>query len=165
MLYQTYARVNLRNLKHNLQGIREHVGDLKVLFAVKANAYGHGAVEVAKFVQDEKLVDWLGVATVPEGIELREAGVQLPIMKFTPSFRDELSAAIEHNLSLTVVDEATISEASEVAAELGTTADVQLAIDTGMRRVGCPPEHAVKLAQLLSDDPNLYFEGVFTHLP
>jgi alanine racemase len=165
VLYQTYARVNLRNLKHNLVSIRERVGDLKILLAIKANAYGHGAIPVAQFVQEEKLADWLGVATVPEGVELRAAGITLPILKFTPSFTAELPTALENDISLTVVDDATITEASEAAAALGLTAAVQLAVDTGMRRVGCPPEHAIRLAQRMSSDPNLYLEGVFTHLP
>ncbi|MDR1355903.1 MAG: alanine racemase [Propionibacteriaceae bacterium] len=165
MLYKTYARINLRNLKHNLAGIRERVGERKIMLALKADAYGHGAKEVARFVEEEKLADWLGVATVPEGIELRAIGVKLPILKFTPSFPDELLDAINNDISLTVADETTITEASAVAGELELAATVQLAVDTGMRRIGCYPEHAIKLAQRLSDDPNLFFEGVFTHLP
>jgi len=82
MLYQTHARVHLGNIRRNLEGIRAAVGpDRKVLIAVKANGYGHGAVEVSRMAERLGLADWLGVATVPEGLELRQAGLGLPILK------------------------------------------------------------------------------------
>ena len=75
MLYQTHARVHLNNIRSNIENIRKAVGaERKILIAVKADAYGHGAVDVSRMA--EKIgVDWLGVATVPEGIELRLAGI------------------------------------------------------------------------------------------
>src|SRR5512141_2088170 len=86
MLYQTHARIPLDHIRFNLEGIRRAVGpDRKILIAVKANGYGHGAVEVSRLAEDIG-VDWLGVATVPEGIQLREAGIALPILKFSPCF-------------------------------------------------------------------------------
>ena len=82
MLYQTHATVHLGNIHHNIQWIRDRVGkQRKILIAVKANAYGHGAVEVSRMA--EKIgVDWLGVATVPEAMQLRKAGINLPILSF-----------------------------------------------------------------------------------
>ncbi len=76
MLYQTHARIHLDNIRFNLEGIRQAVGSQRtILIAVKANAYGHGAGEVSRMA--EKMgVDWLGVATVPEGIQLRQAGIR-----------------------------------------------------------------------------------------
>ena len=86
MLYQTHARIHLANIRFNLEGIRKAVGsERKILIAVKANGYGHGAVEVSRLAESSG-VDWLGVATVPEGIQLREAGIHLPILKFGPAF-------------------------------------------------------------------------------
>ena len=86
MLYQTIVRIHLDNIRYNIEGIRKVIGpERKILIAVKANGYGHGAIEVARMA--EKIgVDWLGVATVPEGIQLREAGIRLPVLKIQPGF-------------------------------------------------------------------------------
>ena len=93
MLYQTHARIHLDNIRHNIQGIRQAIGaERKLLVSVKANAYGHGAVPVARLAEDSG-VDWLSVATVPEGMELRQAGIHLPILKFSPLFAEEMEAA------------------------------------------------------------------------
>jgi alanine racemase len=165
VLYATYAKIDLGALANNLLGIRERVGDAAIMLAVKANAYGHGAATVSKFVEQKHLADWLGVATVPEALELRSAGVSLPILKLPNSFPEELDAALGADVSLTVVDETSIKQASESAARLALQANVHLAIDTGMRRIGCPPELATRLAESILDDPNLRLEGVFTHLP
>jgi alanine racemase len=165
VLYATHAKIDLRNLANNLLAIREHVGDAAIMLAIKGNAYGHGAARVAAFVEREHLADWLGVATVPEALELSGAGVTLPILKLTNTFPDELEAALAADVSLTVVDEASIKQASEAADTLDIQANVHLAVDTGMRRIGCPPEGAARLAEMILDDPNLRLEGVFTHLP
>ena len=79
MLYQTQARIHLGNIRENLKAIRQVIGSWKLLLAVKANAYGHGAAEVSRLAQACG-VDWLGVATVPEGLQLRTAGIALPIL-------------------------------------------------------------------------------------
>ena len=85
MLYQTHARIHLYNIRFNIAGIRQLVGpERKILIAVKANAYGHGAVGVSRLAENTG-VDWLVVATVPEGLQLRQAGIHLPILKFSPA--------------------------------------------------------------------------------
>ena len=90
MLYQTHARIHLDHIRFNLEGIRRAVGpERRILIAVKANAYGHGAVEVSRMA--ERIgINWLGIATVPEGMQLRQAGIQLPILKFNPMFAEEM---------------------------------------------------------------------------
>src|SRR5512143_3748020 len=104
MLYQTHARIHLDNIRFNIDGIRQAVGpQRKILIAVKANAYGHGAVEVSRLAERTG-VDWLGVATVPEGLELRQAGVRLPILKFSPAFPEEMEAAVTGGLALAVCE-------------------------------------------------------------
>jgi alanine racemase len=96
MLYQTHARIHLANIKANIENIKKAIGpEKKVLIAVKADAYGHGAVEVAKMA--EKIgVDWLGVATVPEALELLTAGKKMPILKFSPAFVEEMEVAVSN---------------------------------------------------------------------
>ena len=165
MLYATHAVVDLAAIRANLAGVRERVGDRAVLAAVKANGYGHGAVEVSRMLERTGAADWLGVATVPEGIELREAGIGLPILKLSHAFAEEIEAALRADLTLTVVDADSIDQVQEVASSLGISAPVHLKLDTGMRRIGSEPSEAVALARRIAESGSLILEGVFTHLP
>lgn len=161
VLYATRAVVDLDAIANNMRGIRARVGDRQVLAAVKANGYGHGAVAVSRHLERLGLVDWLGVATVPEGLELRDAGVQLPILKLSQCLPgDELAAALAGGITPTVVDFDTIDAVAAIAQ--GTA--VHLKLDTGMRRIGAEPSDAVALARR-ADQAGLVLQGVFTHLP
>lgn len=80
----SHAIIDLSAIAANLAVVRKRAGDRKVLFAVKADAYGHGAVEVSRYVEKHRYADWLAVATVAEGQELVEAGITLPILKLSP---------------------------------------------------------------------------------
>ncbi len=166
MLYQTHARVHLQNVRHNLEGIRRAVGpERKILIAVKANGYGHGAVEISRMA--ERIgVDWLGVATVPEGLQLRAAGIRLPILKLSPAFPEAMGAAVENGLTLTVCDREGVDALERVARARGTRVTVHLKIDTGMGRIGVRPEGAPELAAHIDGGcPHLQLEGIFSHLP
>ena len=165
MLYATHARVHLDHIVANLRAIRARVGDRAVLLAIKADAYGHGAVPVAQAVERAGAADWFGVATVPEGIELRRAGITLPILKLSQVLEDEVDEAVRAGLVLTVVNEETVRAAERAAAAQGVTAEVHLKVDTGMRRIGVEPEGAAALARLAEDQPHLALTGIFTHLP
>lgn len=166
MLYQTHARIHLASIRHNLEGIRRAVGpDRRILVAVKANAYGHGAVEVSRLAERCGM-DWLGVATVPEGIELRQAGIRLPILKFSPAFPEEMQAAVANNLTLSVCERSNVDTLQAVARALESKATVHLKVDTGMGRIGIATEDAPALAAYIETQcPNLRLEGMFTHLP
>lgn len=166
MLYQTHARIHLNNIRFNIEGIRKAVGgERKILIAVKANGYGHGAVEVSRMA--ERIgVDWLGVATVPEGIEIRKAGIRLPILKFSPAFPEEMGAALQNGLTLAVCDRSNIDALETACRTTGLKAAVHLKIDTGMGRIGVTPEGAPALAAHIENNcPNLHLEGIFTHFP
>ena len=166
MLYQTHARVHLENIRFNIEGIRKAVGpSCKILIAVKANAYGHGAVEVSRMA--EKIgVNYLGIATVPEGIQLREAGIKLPILKFSPTFPEEMEAAVTQSIALPICDQFSAKVLQTICQEQKTNAVVHLKIDTGMGRVGTTPAEAPILASYIEKScPNLQLDGVFTHLP
>jgi alanine racemase len=166
LLYATHARVHLGNIRDNLLAIRTAVGpERKVLVAVKANAYGHGAVEVSRMIETTASADWLGVATVPEGLELRAAGLSLPILKLGPTFPWEMRAAVEAGLTLAVCSREESDAAADAAREAGRTAKLHLKVDTGMGRVGASPEAAPALALHVSALPGVDLEGLFTHLP
>ena len=167
MTYPTTARTLLGNIEANLRGIRARVGNRLVLAAVKANGYGHGAVAVASMIERRGAADWLGVATVGEGQELREAGITLPILKLSPTRGlDDVSAALASALTLTVVDRASIEEVSRAAQLLGLRGvAVHLKLDTGMRRVGAEPAAAPALALRIAADDRLWLQGVYSHLP
>lgn len=155
----------LDHIRANLDAIRARVGERKVLAAVKANAYGHGAVEVSRMIEATGAADWLGVATTDEGLELRAAGIGLPILKMSMERgADGVAAAIAAGITLTVTDEASIDAAAAAARTLGRQAEVHLKVDTGMRRIGCPPEAASRLAQRV-DASGLILGGIFSHLP
>lgn len=170
MLYATTATTHLGNIRHNLAGIRARVtadrpGRL-VLAAVKANAYGHGAREVARMIQATGSADWLGVATVPEAQELRAAGVTLPMLKLSPAVAaDEVAAALASGLTLAVATREDLDRVAAAARERGRPAAVHLKVDTGMRRVGCEPADVPALCRLIDEDPWLRVEGLFSHLP
>lgn len=160
------AVTRLDNIRANLEAIRARVGSRLVLAAVKADAYGHGAVTVARMIQDTKTADWLGVASVGEGLELRAAGITLPILKLSMARHpEETLAAVNNSITLTVADTASIVAAAAAAVDAGVVADVHLKIDTGMHRIGCPPEEAVELATLIDRTAALTLGGVFSHLP
>ena len=167
MTYPTTARTLLGNIRANLDAIRVRVGPRQVLAAVKANAYGHGAVEVARMIERTGAADWLGVATVDEGVQLREAGVTLPILKLSPTRGvDEAVRALASALTLSVVDDASADEVDQAARALGLGGvPVHLKVDTGMRRVGVDPLAAPEVAQRIVGSDRLRLQGVFSHLP
>ena len=147
MTNPTVATTDLAAVHANLSGIRARVGGRKVLAAVKANAYGHGAVPVARMIEATGVADWLGVATVEEALALRQAGVGLPILKFSPAIEDaDVEACVGAGIDLPVVDAATIDQVAAAARRVGVAAEVHLKVDTGMRRIGCEPAVAPGLA-------------------
>ncbi len=165
MLYQTQARIHLGHIRANLEAIRQAIGPRKLLLAVKANAYGHGAVEVGRLAESCG-VDWLGVATVPEGIQLRSGGISLPILKMSPTFPQEMDAAVAASITLALSDREGARALEAVCAAQVLRSRVHLKIETGMGRTGVPVSEAPNLARMIERDcPHLHLEGVFTHLP
>ncbi|MFT4110510.1 alanine racemase [Propionicimonas sp.] len=159
------ATTRLDHIRANLAAIRQRVGERLVLAAVKADAYGHGAVAVARMVERTGAADWLGVATVGEGLELRAAGIGLPILKLSVARGEEVRAAVAAGMTLCVTDAASIEEEAAAASDLGTTASLHLKVDTGMRRIGCEPEEAPGLARLADATAGVRLDGLFSHLP
>ncbi len=157
--------VDLDAVNRNLALVAELAGDRTILVAVKANAYGHGLVAVARSIEAAGSAHWLGVATVSEAATLRDAGVSLPILKFSITLPEELPLALRTGLVFTVGDEEAIEHLAAAAATAGVVAEAHLKIDTGMRRIGAEPGDAVGLARLVRENPHVVLGGIYTHLP
>ncbi|WP_203567887.1 alanine racemase [Aestuariimicrobium ganziense] len=159
------ARVEMAAIRHNLAVAASHLPTgCELLFAVKANAYGHGAVAVSRMLEQTRTVTMLGVAEVSEVAELRAAGVGLPVLKLSACLPGQWEAAVAADTTLTVTDADTIAAASAAAAAAGATVPVHLKLDTGMGRIGAPPQQAVDLARMVDEAPGLVLDGLFTHL-
>ena len=164
MLYRdVWAEINLGAIRHNLTEIRRHIQpQAKLCAVVKANAYGHGALEVSK-VAAEIGADFLAVATVEEGLQLRRAGFTLPILILGLIPYDAAEIAVENELTATVADFELAEKISAAAVKFDTQAKIHLKIETGMGRIGIFPNDAPALAEKISKLPNVELEGVFSH--
>lgn len=163
-LRPTRAEINLDNLEYNFQGIRKITPDsTKICAIVKADAYGHGAVEIAKTVLGSG-ASYLGVAILDEAMELRKSGIKAPvlILGFTPE--DQFDKIVEHNITQTIFSLESAIKLSNEAVKQKKKAKVHIKLDTGMSRIGFPAEEYIipKIKKLFTL-PGLDIEGVFTH--
>ena len=159
----TQAHINLDNLNENINTIKQYVKPgTKLCCAVKADGYGHGAVRVSVAALKAG-VSFLAVASISEGIELREAGIVAPILSLSLPLKDEIPSLIVHSITPLVFDLEFIEQLNQVAVSMHRKIPVHLKIDTGMGRVGCLPEDAKTLAKKIATSEGLYLEGVCTH--
>jgi alanine racemase len=154
--------INLKNLEHNLQTIKQRVGSSKVMAVVKANAYGHGLIECAKRLEFSA-VDYFGVALVEEGELLRRAGITTPIHVFGGILNTQIERFLALDLELTAPSQSKLIAIEQAAARVGTKAKVHLEIDTGMRRLGVRPESARSLIDQCNKLKHTEVRGVFSH--
>ena len=165
---RTWAEIFPANIRHNYEAIRRSLPEgCRFLGVVKADAYGHGALPVAKLLQ-EAGADYLAVSCLDEALELRDGGVSMPILILGHTPREYTATLIERDITQTVSALAKAKEYSAAAAELGKTLRVHLKLDTGMSRLGflCAGsyfdggvENVVQTCRL----PHLEIEGVYTH--
>jgi alanine racemase len=172
----TKAIIHLDNLIHNIKTVRGHIGRHKIgntpllCLPVKADAYGHGAVAIAKCALSNG-VTHLAVATVDEGIELRTSGIDAPILLFSQALPDELCAAAHYNLTPFVSDIKYASLLNEEAGRIPHSKAAQqsqlrvfIKVDSGMGRLGCAPKEALPLARFICEQKNIALAGISTHL-
>jgi alanine racemase len=160
----TWVAIDLDVLRQNLSVIRGALGGQKILLVVKADAYGHGAVEVTREALASG-VEMLGVATLHEGIELRRAGIGAPVLILSPSLTGEAAEIVEHGLRCTVSRLAMVKELASAARSAEQVQAVHLEIDTGMGRSGVTPAEALPLARAIAGESALRLEGLYTHFP
>ena len=163
---RAWAEIDLAAIARNLRAFRGHVGPtVRILAVVKADAYGHGAVPVAATLAAAG-IDGFAVADAREGVELRQAGIATPILilgKLTP---EEYVPAVEHDLAVTIDDEAGVDRlvaAVRGAPAIPRPARVHVKADTGMGRLGAPPDAVVPIAGRVRAAPELALEGICTH--
>jgi alanine racemase len=162
---RAWVEIDLGALQHNVQQLTQHVGTRSALMAVvKADAYGHGAVTIAQSALAAG-AQWLGVATVPEGVELREAGIAAPILIMGAVNHGEEVEAIAHwRLQPTLVSPKQALVFSEALGTEGASLPVHLKIDTGMSRLGFPWQRAAEFVQFVRRLPHLHISSVYSHL-
>ncbi len=164
MPVSTWIEVDLDRFASNLAAIRAMAKGGDLLLVVKADAYGHGAVEVARAARDEG-VAWVGVATLHEGIQLRDAGISMPIVVLSPLLPSEVHEAVTHELEPTLADRDLARAFSDAVEKHGRPLRVHVEVDTGMGRTGVlEPEAEAFIADLVKL-PGLRLASVYTHFP
>ena len=159
------AYIHMDAIKYNLEQVRKRVGPgPKVLAVIKADGYGHGAVEIAHMCDKYDLAQYYAVAILEEAIELRENGITKPILILgytSPSCDDDL---VKYEITQTVYTYDMAKQLSDAAVRLGKTAKIHVALDTGMGRIGFQDEEeSIQTIKEISKLPNIDLEGMFTH--
>jgi alanine racemase len=159
----TWLEVDLGAIAHNVRRLKELAGEAQLMISLKADAYGHGAIQVAQTALLNGAT-WLGVACLSEGLTLRQAGIRAPILVlgYTPAW--QARDLLRHDLTATVFDLDVARAFSRAALALDRPARVHVKVDTGMGRLGVFPDQALAFIRTLRELPGLVVEGVFTHL-
>jgi alanine racemase len=158
----TWLEIDLNAIRANMRRLRELAGEAGVMAVVKANAYGHGAVPVSRAAAEAGAA-WLGVARAGEGLELRAAGLGLPILVMGYAPPAAAAEAIANELTLTVFDLETAAKYAAAAREQGRSVKVHVKLETGMGRLGIAAEEGLAFVRALAGLDGLVVDGVFTH--
>ncbi|HPZ59847.1 MAG TPA: alanine racemase [Bacillota bacterium] len=162
-LRPVWAEIDLASIKHNITEIKRRVGNTPIIGVVKADGYGHGAVEVSKVLLNNG-VSALAVATLSEAIQLRNAGITVPVIMLglTPWHYQKI--LIEYDITPVVASYSDTRALSALAVEAGTTVDVLVAVETGMGRIGLmPSKESVNEIIGINNLPNIRIKGIFSH--
>ena len=159
-----WAEIDLAALRHNAGVLRALCAPAALCAVVKADAYGHGAVPVARAAL-EGGATWLGVAMVEEGVELRDAGISAPVLVLSEPPLEAMGEVVARELTPTLYTGAGVKAAADAAARAGRVTDVHIKVDTGMHRVGAPPEEVPATVAAVLGEPSLRFAALWTHFP
>lgn len=160
-MYSTWAVIDTDAIKNNVSFIKDHTGT-EVMAIVKANAYGHGAIPVARAAL-EGGATWCGVARFSEALELRQAGIDCPVLLLGYTPKERLEEMIRNQVSMTVWEPDQITSLSEAAERAGQAARVHIKVDTGMSRIGVQVDEALGVARIAGKTPGIRFEGLYSH--
>lgn len=161
--HRIYAKIDLDAIEHNIDLVKDKIGkETKLLLVIKADAYGHGSVELAKTFSEK--ADYFAVAEMNEAVELRHAGIKKPILILGYTSPNLFKMALENDITLTMFQPEAIEKLSKEAVNAEKTAKIHFAVDTGMSRIGFSitensADEAAKAAKL----PGIFVEGIFSH--
>ena len=158
----THLRIDLDALEKNLSVVRKHVKDTRIMAILKADAYGHGLVVAARKFADLG-VDFFGVAFPEEGVQLRQAGIEAPILVLGGLVGYQVKHFLDYHLDMTASSLQKAEQISSEAQRMGRTARVHLKIDTGMNRIGVRAENAAAFALEVARLPRIEIVGIFSH--
>jgi alanine racemase len=159
-----WATVDLDAVRHNASVLARMARPAALCAVVKADGYGHGAPAIARAAL-EGGAEWLAVALVEEGVALREAGIDAPILLLSEAPTEALPAAVAHRLLPTAYTHGAIASLAKVVGDAGSApVDVHLKVDTGMHRVGAEPSEVPSLVEAVCADASLGFGSLWTHL-
>ena len=161
----TWAEVNLNNLEYNFKQVKSRLQPwVKVLVTVKADAYGHGLIPVSRRLAANG-VDYLGVASIDEGIKLRKARIKTPILVLGLIFKKDIQTLFTFKLTPTICDYGLAVALSKKAAALKKSIRLHIKVDTGMGRIGVAHQDALELIKKIHKLKFIVIEGLFTHFP
>lgn len=161
-LYPSVLSIDHTALAQNTRWVKARCGAAQLMAVVKANAYGHGAVAVARTALNHG-ASWLAVANLPEALELRQAGIAAPLLLLNTVPVAQIPLLLEHDLRVTVFDAGWARQAYALASQQSTPLKLHLKVDSGMGRLGLLPEQVPMLCALIHSLPALQLEGIFTH--
>ena len=157
----TFAAVDLDAIAHNFEAICEKA-NVPVMVILKANGYGHGAIEIARLLED--YADFFGVSSVSEALELHSAGFTTPILILGHTQPEAFPTVVEHGFRVTIFSLEDAKALSQEACKQGKAARFHFAVDTGMSRLGFQPtEEAADICQVICRLPGIFPEGLFSH--
>lgn len=160
--YRSWIEIDLEQFRKNIQLIKAFLGQKKYCLPIKGNAYGHGLVRIAKTAEEES-VDYLAVATLCEGVLLRNKGIRLPILVLGSFQKEEIQDLIEHDLEFTISSQYKARLVENHLFKKSRKAKVHLKIDTGMRRVGAVPETALEIYESIITSSKMELRGIYSH--
>ena len=163
MNHRTYLKIDLNKLEHNFNCVRNKLpDDVKILGVIKANAYGHGAVEIGEFLDDK--CDFFGVACIEEAVELKKAGIKTPILILGRVFPFDIETAVKYNVRIPIFSYEDAVALSNEAVKQGKNVPFHFCIDTGMSRIGFQVnEESADICKKITELPNIFAEGLFSH--
>lgn len=161
--YRCVAKINLSAVEHNLLEVKKFINEgVKTLAVIKADSYGHGSVPVSKTI--EKYVDYFGVTSIDEAIEVRLEGIKKPVLALSYIPPRRYVDVVNYDITATIYSFDDALLLSEAAAAKGKTTKIHIAVDTGMGRIGLTPDEVgADIAKEISKLDNIYIEGLFSH--
>jgi len=161
--HPAWIEIDLNQFQKNIAIIKKHIGAVRFCLPVKANAYGHGLIPIAKAAAQGG-VDYLGVSCLQEGALLRKAGIKIPILVFGAIHQEQIPELLAYQLEFTIASSYKAKMVADICNRLQSQAKIHLEIDTGMQRTGVQLETAPSVLALIKANKNLQLVGVYSHL-